>query len=92
MGAAVLLRRLAERSEVEFEDQPPHEEEEPLVVSYSSKKSKNSDVVARTEQLQQWLNTFPGVFVKVDGVPGERTSNAYKTITGAYLPGDPRNA
>jgi hypothetical protein len=42
------------------------------------------------EELQTWLNSFPGVFVKIDGVPGKRTSEAWRLVTGAYLPGDPR--
>jgi lysozyme family protein len=54
------------------------------------KKSKDLAVVAQAEDLQRWLNTFPGIFVKVDGVPGNRTSDAYKKVTGSYLPGDPR--
>lgn len=90
IGGAVLLRRMAERREIEFEDQPPPENEEPLVVSFSTRKSRDADVVAGAEALQRWLNTFAGIFVKVDGVPGERTSNAYMAVTGTYLPGDPR--
>jgi hypothetical protein len=46
--------------------------------------------VKHAEDLQKWLNTFDGIFVKVDGVPGDRTSNAFKKVTGVYLPGDPR--
>jgi hypothetical protein len=38
------------------------------------------------------LNTFPGIFVKVDGVPGERTSDAFRKVTGHFLFGDPRTA
>ena len=89
-GAAVLLRRMAEKGQVEFADQPSQGENAPLVVNYSMTKSADPAVVARAEELQQWLNTFPGIFVKVDGIPGERTSNAYKSVTGTYLPDDPR--
>ena len=46
---------------------------------------------ARAKELQRWLNTFPGIFVKIDGVPGPRTSEAYRKVTGSYLPGDPRS-
>ncbi|BCR24825.1 hypothetical protein [Aquipseudomonas alcaligenes] len=42
--------------------------------------------------LQQWLNGFPSVFVKVNGIPEQRTSEAYRQVTGHYLPGDPRQA
>jgi lysozyme family protein len=90
-GAAVILRRMSESGQIEFADQPaPKADTPPLVVSYSMKKSGDPAQVARAETLQQWLNTFPGIFVKVDGVPGERTSNAFKSVTGVYLPGDPR--
>lgn len=43
--------------------------------------------VAQSEALQKWLNTFPGIFVKVHGIPGEKTSNAYRKVTGHYLQG-----
>jgi len=32
------------------------------------------------------------VYLKVDGWPGTRTSNAFKVVTGSYLPGDLRLA
>lgn len=90
-GAAVLLRRMAESEIIEFPDQPaPQPSTPPLVVSYSVHKSAESSVVARVQELQSWLNTFPGIFVKADGVPGDRTSEAYKKVSGVYLPGDPR--
>lgn len=91
-GAAVLLRRMAELHQIEFPDQPrPTAESSPLVVSYATSKSSNLVVVRQAEDLQRWLNGFPGVFVKIDGVPGEKTSTAFKQVTGSYLPGDPRS-
>jgi hypothetical protein len=42
--------------------------------------------------LQRWLNGFPGIFVKVDGWAGERTSDAWRRVTGHHLPDDPRGA
>jgi len=90
-GSAVLLRRMAELGQIEFTDQPvPPSETLPLIVAYSNKKSDDPAIVERAKELQRWLNTFPGIFVKVDGVPGNRTSEAYKKVTGSYLPGDPR--
>jgi len=90
-GAAVLLRRMAEHGQISFTDQPaPAVDNAPLVVVYSMQKSPDPTVVAQAEALQRWLNTFPGVFVKVDGVPGEKTSTAFKSVTGEYLPGDAR--
>jgi lysozyme family protein len=90
-GAAVLLRRLAERGTIDFLDQPaPEPQGPPLVVSFSKKRSKDPDQVAAVERLQEWLNTHTGIFVLVDGVPGPRTSDAFQRVTGTFLPGDPR--
>lgn len=90
-GTAVLLRRMAETRLIEFPDHPsPAEYSAPLVVNYSSKKPKDPAVTKKAEELQRWLNTFPGIFVLIDGVPGSRTSDAYRKVTGMYLPGDPR--
>jgi lysozyme family protein len=90
-GAAVLLRRMAEKAFIEFPDQPaPIPNEPPLIVNYSLHKSTDPATLNRAVELQQWLNTFPGIFVKPDGVPGSFTSDAYKKVTGVFLPGDPR--
>ncbi|MBU4054753.1 MAG: hypothetical protein KKA41_10335, partial [Proteobacteria bacterium] len=90
-GAAVLMRRMAEKGFVAFTDQPaPKPDTAPLIPRLSAKPSKDPALVTRAEDLQRWLNTFPGIFVKVDGVPGNITSEAYHKVTGHYLPGDPR--
>jgi lysozyme family protein len=91
-GAAVLLRRLAERGTIEFEDEPRPEGGEPLLVGFSRKASADPAIVEQARQLQRWLNTHVGIFVLVDGVPGRRTSDAFRAVTGAFLPGDPRAA
>ena len=92
-GAAVLLRRMAERGLVEFADQPrPTASSGPLVAGYSMQKPGDPALKQQVVALQHWLNGFPGVFVKVDGIPGQRTSEAYRQVTGHYLPGDPRQA
>ena len=97
-GAAVLLRRMAEFGQVvfardgELSVRPPDTvavapdatQVEPLV-RYS--KRGRSTAVA---ELQRALNRFPGIFVKVDGIPGDRTSAAFKRLSGHYLQGDPR--
>ncbi len=90
-GAAVILRRMVEHGLIEFPDQPPPAEDAPpQVVAFSNKKPRDPAILAQAESLQRWLNTFPGIFLKVDGIAGERTSNAYRRVTGGYLPGDPR--
>jgi hypothetical protein len=63
-----------------------------MIASYAVTRSADLAEAARAEGLQKWLTTFPGIFLKVDGIPGERTSDAYRSVTGPYLPGDPRAA
>ncbi|SHE38076.1 Lysozyme family protein [Modicisalibacter ilicicola DSM 19980] len=90
-GAAVLLRRMAENGLVAFADRPPPaEEDSPLVPRYARQRPHDKHLEARVKELQRWLNTYPGIFLKVDGVPGGRTSAAYTRVTGAYLPDAPR--
>jgi lysozyme family protein len=79
-GAAVLLRRLAERGEVLFDKSPVG----PLLVF-----SADQEVPGATD-LQAFLNTFPGIRLRVDGRPGPRTSAAFQVVFGRYLKGDPR--
>jgi lysozyme family protein len=90
-GAAVLLRRMTENGIFEFPDQPiPAVDTKPLIFSYSVKKTPDTNLLMLIQETQRWLNTFPGIFIKDDGIPGEKTSEAYKKVTGNYLPGDPR--
>ncbi len=92
-GAAVLLRRLAEMGEIDFGDRvSPPAGDDPLIVRYVARPPADPATRRTTEWLQRWLNTFTGVFVRVDGHPGKRTSAAYRRVTGHYLPGDPRGA
>lgn len=91
-GGAVVLRRMAETGVLRFdktndldESSPAALDRVPPLVRFSATKKS-----PEAEQLQTMLNTFPGVFVRVDGVPGERTSDAFHTVTGHYLLGDPR--
>lgn len=88
-GTATLLRRLAERQEIQF-DAEPALDGVPQVVSYALKRPTDSATVARASALQHWLNTFPGIYLKVDGWAGQRTSSAFKAVTGKYLVGDAR--
>ena len=88
-GAAVLLRRMAELGEIGFIDQTPPSPGGPSVGPVRTKQSQNVALTVAAEQLQIWLNTHPGIFVKVDGVPGPKTSKAYFAVTGHRLPGDP---
>ena len=88
-GTATLLRRLAERQDIQFPDDPALDGPA-QIVHYAARRPSESSVVAAAIHLQQWLNTHPGITLKVDGWPGQRTSNAYRAVTGRWLPGDPR--
>jgi lysozyme family protein len=89
IGGAAILRRLAEKGVM---DAPSHGLDADLVqaiakgtLGYNTKKE-----VPGARALQRFLNQFPGVFLREDGVPGEKTSTAYKQVFGQYLKGDPR--
>jgi lysozyme family protein len=91
IGSAVILRRMVEQGMINFAGQPTAAEEiKKLVVRYGTKKSADPLIVAKTELLQRRLNTVPGISIKVDGISGQGTSEAYRKVTGSYLPGDPR--
>lgn len=90
-GAAVLLRRMAERGLAVFADQvPPPADAAPMVTHFTNIKPTDPQVLARGMALQTWLNTHTGIFLRVDGATGEKTSDAYRKVTGHFLPGDPR--
>lgn len=83
-GAAVLLRRLAERDLIEF---AAYGQSLPGPLRYAE-----TETSPWVEALQQFLNTLPGIYLKVDGQPGPRTSSALRKLTGRYLLGDPRDS
>ena len=72
-----------------FDDEPVADDSA-LIVPYAVSKPRSAEMLARAEALQHWLNTFAGVYLKVDGWPGRRTSDAFRRVTGSWLPGDPR--
>ena len=61
-----------------------------LAAQFDSAVQFSSERSDAAELLQQALNTFPGINLKADGVPGKKTSAAYQQITGHFLVGDPR--
>ncbi len=84
LGGAVLLRRMAELGIADFAVAAV-----PLVVEFHARRPARLSVRAAALALQRWLNTHPGVFVREDGWPGPLTAEAYRRVTGTFLPGDP---
>lgn len=85
-GAAVLLRRMAELNEIKIKTKkiPVQKINKGFFIKYSYKK------IEYGRRLQNFLNEFPEIFLKVDGIPGKRTSTAVNEVFGFYLKGDPR--
>jgi len=74
-------RRLEQRNEI------PAFFEEELKPSFFFMSTNKED---RVDDLQRFLNTFPGISLLVDRNPGPKTSKACFEIMGAYLRGDSR--
>ena len=97
-GAAVLLRSMSESKAIQFDmagnplSSPPagSANDVPDVTALAPLVTYSSSQSAAAMTLQRALNTFPGIFLRVDGVPGNATSDAFHTVTGHYLQGDPR--
>lgn len=88
-GAAVIVRRLMEKKEIEVEKTVSRTDtilELGNEVVYAP-----SRYSAKVEELQKVLN-LNGAYLKVDGKAGKMTSDAFKSVSGKYLMGDPRLA
>lgn len=85
-GAAVLLRRLAEKDSFVQSDPEAAATLKAAPALHYSTSAKS----VHAERLQIFLNAFPGISLRADGYPGQRTSDAFLTVFGMYLPGDPR--
>jgi lysozyme family protein len=88
IGAAVLLRRLAEKQALDtgLVDRLTLIKELGNVVTFSPTR-----IVAKAEELQKLLN-LAGAHLQADGKAGRNTSDAYFRLTGSYLQGDPNIA
>lgn len=92
LGAAVLLRRLAELGHFDAVQLLAPSSGLPLVVPFHRSRPRDRATREMALALQRWLNTHDGVFVREDGWPGPRTAAAYRKVTGHFLPGDPRDS
>ena len=91
----MLLRCMFEQATITFgaAPPPPPTGAPPPVVSTGEPIIRFSNGVAEVpgaRELQVFLNRMPGIFLLVDGQPGEKTSEAVRRVTGHYLVGDPR--
>ena len=90
-GAAVLLRRMAERGQLDLEIHVgPETPDVDLDAARPPLRFSPSREIPGGRLLQEFMNQFPGIFLKVDGKPGEKTSDAFHQLTGHHLDGDPR--
>lgn len=83
-GAAVLVKRLEQRGEIAAFTAPARARA--VVPLRHAQRS-----IERGEDLQRFLNTFPGISLRVDGATGDKTSDAVRQVFGFYLAGDPRS-
>lgn len=91
IGAAVLLRRMAETARLEpATDLPPLAPLPPAVGPLF--RYDPATIHPQGAALQAFLNTLPNIYLKVDGKLGPRSSDALKAMTGHYLAGDPRES
>jgi hypothetical protein len=82
-GAAVLVRRLEQRGEITVLTGP--------IAAAAAPLRHAKHFMDRGEDLQRFLNTFPGISLRVDGWTGDKTSDAVRAVFGFYLEGDPRS-
>jgi lysozyme family protein len=99
-GCAVMLRRMAERGLIafdvagvpEFRFRTAAEVAEEAAAALPLLAWAPEEYNPVVEGLQRGLNRLPGIFLRVDGFAGDRTSDAFRRVTGVWLPGDPRAA
>ena len=101
-GAAVLLRRMADRNIISLDevnatpvsDVPvsatPADPKAALLALASQVTFSNSERSDAARALQEALNRIQGIHLNPDGIPGSNTSAALQSVTGQFLAGDPR--
>lgn len=81
-GAAVILRRMYEQNLLS-------EKQETIIKSPVLKFSNKK--IPYAIELQTFLNNFPNIYLLTDGIPGKKTSAAFKQVSSYYLIDDSRN-
>lgn len=88
-GTAAILRRLAEKQAISFGDQQLNRIKAIKMLGEQVMFNTTNIVNEDARRLQILLNEV-GFPLLRDGKAGEKTSNAYKQVSGKFLPGDPR--
>jgi len=103
-GAAAILSQMVQNGVVSFaagaaggapasspaSTAPPTMTAAQLAAQFDNTVTFSQSVRSDTAQsLQNALNSFPGISIGADGVPGRQTSDAYQQVTGHFLKGDP---
>jgi len=79
---------MAEKDLAVFDPEPETPSaENPMPPLRYAPREKSAHAIA----LQEFLNTLPSIYVKVDGYAGDKTSDAFKRATSYYLHGDSRS-
>lgn len=89
-GASAILRRLAEKGQIDADPEVTDDEFEAFANASGTLAFAPDVVTPGGASLQHYLNRFPGIYLKEDGKLGPRTSDAFRRIFGRYLAGDPR--
>jgi len=77
IGAGILLRVMVEKKIIVLEKSP--------TINYSMSLASEEVI-----NLQKFLNSLDGIYLKEDGIPGRNTSTAFKRVFGYFLLGDSR--
>jgi lysozyme family protein len=91
-GVALLLRRMVDEGAFTFPLNIAPSSAAEIKAAGALVQVSNTNKTIQATRLQKLLNRFPGISTKLtaDGVPGGKTSSAFKEVTGSFLAGDPR--
>lgn len=92
VGAAALLRRLAERGMLEPSVTAPRKVAAASPRVDAALRFQPNKATPGGMELQRFLNRFPGIFLREDGKLGPQSSAAFRQLFGQFLLGDPRAA
>lgn len=91
-GAAILLSLMVDQQAFAFPTSLPPSTAAQVSTAGAGVQFSGTHKSIGATRLQKLLNRFPGLSMRLipDGVPGKKTSSAFKEVTGNFLSGDPR--